>query len=316
MDKKEIYKGNGYGNIWIANNRLFLNRMVDEYDSEVFSINLEGYDEIVHDGIIICDIVRSNKNFIVTDITEQRNICLFNTKTYDIDLVKNNAFFDYIEDDTIYYEEIEMDTFSNDKIIFKCIHVDSTNDTLIATIDCSDTYGLDTDFSINVNCVQVLDDYVYFSYGEFGGTAHIYQGGQIARVKKDGTNFEILDGEPVNFTVYKKDDEIIIKDDGKIQELFIDEDGNVWVYTEDSDNKIELITEGEDYYKKLLDIINLIKEIDYINDYVYFTVDQTIYDESISMGWRDGYRWLSSTYYRKNMKTGEIEQHYELTRTQ
>ena len=35
----------------------------------------------------------------------------------------------------------------------------------------------------------------------------------------------------------------------------------------------------------------------------YYTVNQSIVDKSVSIGYRTGYRLQSSTYFRKNMKT-------------
>ena len=38
------------------------------------------------------------------------------------------------------------------------------------------------------------DEYIYFSYGSYAGTGSVYAGGKIMKVKKDGTEAEVVAG--------------------------------------------------------------------------------------------------------------------------
>ena len=62
------------------------------------------------------------------------------------------------------------------------------------------------------------------------------------------------------------------------------------------------------YALSLIHICN----VDVQKDVVYFSVNYSVPDESVSIGWRTGYRLQSSVYYRKNLKTGISEKLYEL----
>lgn len=50
---------------------------------------------------------------------------------------------------------------------------------------------------------EFLEDKILCSIGVFAGTGNIYQGGIIASVKKDGTNFEVLVGSKDEFVDYE-----------------------------------------------------------------------------------------------------------------
>ena len=51
---------------------------------------------------------------------------------------------------------------------------------------------IQTSANLYINCVQAVQDTVYFSCGTYGGSASVYQGGVLAKVKKDGSNFKVL----------------------------------------------------------------------------------------------------------------------------
>ena len=54
-----------------------------------------------------------------------------------------------------------------------------------------------TESPLFISCFQILGDELYFSVGTTNGTAHVYSGGMIYRVKKDGSGFtRLVDHSP------------------------------------------------------------------------------------------------------------------------
>lgn len=70
-----------------------------------------------------------------------------------------------------------------------------------------------TESPLFIPCFQILGDELYFSAGTTNGTAHVYSGGMIYRVKKDGSGFtRLVDHSPV--------EDFYLYDDGANRVLF------------------------------------------------------------------------------------------------
>ena len=83
---------------------------------------------------------------------------------------------------------------------------------------------------------------------------------------------------------------------GSTEVLVVPEDYSTIDFTDaisDNDNEGPLIT---------------VENINVINDWVYFTVPKSLYDEAASIGWRTGYRFQEGGIFRKNLKTGTVQQ--------
>lgn len=186
--------------------------------------------------------------------------------------------------------------------------------------------------------------------------------GSIARIKKDGTNFDILT-ETYNekFLVLEKDGiDYLIFDDTSVnsskkvynsmnlsnKEISItqeflpeylnvpfleyknqgieSEDNNIGyeydisngdilcnVYTDNKASKMTLIDENN--FKKISGKLYIneeeyreIKNIQYTNSCVYFTVEEETRSEENDIGWRYSYKRMKTQIYQKNLKTSEM----------
>ena len=301
-----IYQGNGYGNIWIVNERMYLyrNNSKENKERELFSLNMQGKDEHAYGDYEVHAVY--DKYLVLTN-SEETEIHVMDTETEDIQLLETDAQYLYTDDDTVYFTEHPKDTDKH--IVLASVKLDATERCRLADVRKEDVNQIiQTSANLYINCVQVVQDTVYFSCGTYGGSASVYQGGVLAKVKKDGSNFKVLGEAPINFTVYETGE---IMKYGRINKPFQDDNGNIWIYRNNAREK--LIVNGEDYYRRsTVDEYVDIRNVDVQKDVVYFSVNYSVPDESVSIGWRTGYRLQSSVYYRKNLKTGISEKLYEL----
>ena len=301
-----IYQGNGYGNLWIVNERMYLyrNNSKENKERELFSLNMQGKDEHAYGDY---EVHAVHDKYLVLTNSEETEIHVMDTETEDILLLETDAQYLYTDDDTVYFTEHPKDT--DEHIVLASVKLDATERCRLADVRKEDVNQIiQTSTNLYINCVQVVKDKVYFSCGTYGGSASVYQGGVLAKVKKDGSNFKVLGEAPINFTVYETGE---IMKYGRINKPFQDDNGNIWIYRNNAREK--LIVNGEDYYRRsTVDEYVDIRNVDVQKDVVYFSVNYSVPDESVSIGWRTGYRLQSSVYYRKNLKTGISEKLYEL----
>lgn len=301
-----IYQGNGYGNLWIVNERMYLyrNNSKENKERELFSLNMQGKDEHAYGDYEVHAVY--DKYLVLTN-SEETEIHVMDTETEDIQLLEADAQYLYTDDDTVYFTEHPKDT--DEHIVLASVKLDATERCRLADVRKEDVNQIiQTSANLYINCVQAVQDTVYFSCGTYGGSASVYQGGVLAKVKKDGSNFKVLGEAPINFTVYESGE---IMKYGRINQPFQDDNGNIWIYRNNAREK--LVVNGEDYYRRsTVDEYVDIRNVDVQKDVVYFSVNYSVPDESVSIGWRTGYRLQSSVYYRKNLKTGISEKLYEL----
>lgn len=301
-----IYQGNGYGNLWIVNERMYLyrNNSKENKERELFSLNMQGKDEHAYGDYEVHAVY--DKYLVLTN-SEETEIYVMNTEAGKIQLLEKDAQYLYTDGDTVYFTEHPKDTDKH--IVLASVKLDATERCRLADVRKEDVNQIiQTSTNLYINCVQVVKDKVYFSCGTYGGSASVYQGGVLAKVKKDGSNFKVLGEAPINFTVYETGE---IMKYGRINKPFQDDNGNIWIYRNNAREK--LIVNGEDYYRRsTVDEYVDIRNVDVQKDVVYFSVNYSVPDESVSIGWRTGYRLQSSVYYRKNLKTGISEKLYEL----
>ena len=159
--------------------------------------------------------------------------------------------------------------------------------------------------------MQIINDEIYFQYGGYDGSSYIYQGGKIAKVKKDGTGFtnikDIEMDSATSFTVYRNGSDVEIKTGGALNKPFCEYENSsdyslvsttVNIYTNESSEKKEILSKNE--YKS---IGTYVDELEYIDNELYFVAVQL--DES------DSYV-QSYTYCKKNLKKNKIEKIQEI----
>ncbi len=177
-----IYQGNGYGNIWIVNERMYLyrNNSKENKERELFSLNMQGKDEHAYGDYEVHAVY--DKYLVLTN-SEETEIHVMDTETEDIQLLEADAQYLYTDDDTVYFTEHPKDT--DEHIVLASVKLDATERCRLADVRKEDVNQIiQTSANLYINCVQAVQDTVYFSCGTYGGSASVYQGGVLAKVKK------------------------------------------------------------------------------------------------------------------------------------
>ena len=268
-NKETIYSGYAAGNIWIFSNRIFIEKHIDDEDFEetdwIISIKLDGTDQKEvggYDSIYgVCD-----KGLILTGHEPLGHLLTSDLK----EELLFEGYFIGIDDNVIYF------TSENDRTptTLKSIDSNGENETTLAQI-----------VPYWVDCLQVIDNDIYFQYGDSD------LGGQIAKVKKDGTGFTDLEDNSTNkFTAYKeKDGKVTFKYGGALNEPF-EEDGSVYAYTDKSSKRVKMLSPDE--YK---DLGTNLQNISYSGDNLYYVV----------INW-EGDSILSYSYCKKDLNSNKI----------
>lgn len=268
-NKETIYSGYAAGNIWIFSNRIFIEKHIDDEDFEetdwIISIKLDGTDKKEvggYDSIYgVCD-----KGLILTGHEPLGYLLTSDLK----EELLFEGYFIGIDDNVIYF------TSENDRTptTLKSIDSNGENETTLAQI-----------VPYWVNSLQVIDNDIYFQYGQLD------HGGKVAKVKKDGTGFTVLDDSSINkFAAYKeKNGKVTFKYGGALNEPF-EEDGSVYAYTDKSSKRVKMLSPDE--YK---DLGTDLQNISYSGDNLYYVV----------INW-EGDSILSYSYCKKDLNSNKI----------
>ena len=278
-NKETIYSGYAAGNIWIFSNRIFIEKHIDDEDFEetdwIISIKLDGTDQKEvggYDSIYgVCD-----KGLILTGHEPLGHLLTSDLK----EELLFEGYFIGIDDNVIYFTSL-----NSTPTTLKSIDSNGENETTLAQIGYQDENSLAQIGPYMVNSLQVIDNDIYFQYGQLD------HGGKVAKVKKDGTGFTVLDDSSINkFTAYKeKNGKVTFKYGGALNEPF-EEDGSVYAYTDKSSKRVKMLSPDE--YKVLgTDLQN----ISYSGDNLYFVV----------VKW-EGDSIYSYSYCKKNLNSNKI----------
>lgn len=278
-NKETIYSGYAAGNIWIFGNRIFIEKHIDDEDFDetdwIISIKLDGTDQKEvggYDSIYgVCD-----KGLILTG-----NEPLGYLLTSDLkEELLFEGYFIGIDDNVIYFT-----SFNSTPTTLKSIDSNGENETTLAQIGYQDENSLAQIGPYMVNSLQVIDNDIYFQYGQLD------HGGKVAKVKKDGTGFTVLDDSSINkFTAYKeKNGKVTFKYGGALNEPF-EEEGSVYAYTDKSSKRVKMLSPDE--YK---DLGTDLQNISYSGDNLYFVV----------VKW-EGDSIYSYSYCKKNLNSNKI----------
>lgn len=96
---------------------------------------------------------------------------------------------------------------------------------------------------------------------------------------------------------------------GRLNEPFYSSGKEYWIY-KDTTGKITSLITNKDYVQD--DSLNAdIKDVEVVENEVYYTVVYSKYNEAVSIGWRDGYDWVRTEVYKKNLSSGEVKKVYD-----
>ena len=385
----------GHGTMFIAGGRLYSQRYIkrknsagdDSYDSVVYSCELDGSDvtEYVSYGVlalrgewIICETRNAGMEGLaaINVQTGQERVLVDAQTSYSFP-----RFLGATEEEIFYYtyrgtyDDFERSNSGADvDLVLSGVDYEG-NIRELTTVTCEEylkygseiMYGFPMDTAIYIHYFKILGDNIYFSAGADNGNAHMYSGGPIFSMKKDGSERKV---EALSYDdiFYLYDDGINrallcstidtstgrVAENGKMMPINLMGDGDaarnitlrpaygypydeayvhsstaydplhhsvypdtsVLFYPDTSGICYVLLTE-QDCEELSVDAYvdgsfnQDIKDIEYLDGKLFFTVTDLTYSFEDSIGWRDGYVRGRTACYYKDTESGEIRLLYE-----
>lgn len=345
----------GSGSMFIANGRIYSQRC-QEGTYKVYSCGLDGRDVeeysssyvlATRNGRIICQTAEGGLSFIDTNIdakTEREHV-----------LVEESAhYLDATEEEVFFYGYQKSEETESEELVLCAVDYEGTVSVLkmFTRQEYLDCMGSDVlyEYPMDIPCFQRLGDTLYFSVGSYNGNAHMYSGGPIYSMERDGSSFCVEatsyeqffflydDGE--NRILYYKDPDIrATSEDAGIRPINLrgtaqpdiilpppytayDEprvhgkSNSILWYPDNSGVCYVLLTEEESTALSIdayVDgrYVQAIEDIEYVDGRIFFTVTDLTYNPDSSIGWRDYYDRGRSACYCKDAESGEIRLLYE-----
>lgn len=226
-------------------------------------------------------------------------------------------------DGLIYYQPVEADSgaATKGKVSFAVVDAQGGQQKTLCITE-PDLYADDFQGTASIVSMVFKDEYIYFSYGSYAGTGSVYAGGKIMKVKKDGTEAEVVAGmDGLRAPAFS------VSEDGTVVSQSIDEmydyinsmdkyftrNGSIYFMNENGE-PAELVTQAD--YASVGNVACgqfndneavTIQFAEKIGNKVYMLLDHGVIDETSRVGWRTGYARVNSAMLSKDLDTGTVE---------
>ena len=226
-------------------------------------------------------------------------------------------------DGLIYYQPVEADSgaATKGKVSFAVVDAQGGQQKTLCTTE-PDLYADDFQGTASIVSMVFKDEYIYFSYGSYAGTGSVYAGGKIMKVKKDGTEAEVVAGmDGLRAPAFS------VSEDGTVVSQSIDEmydyinsmdkyftrNGSIYFMNENGE-PAPLVTQAD--YASVGNVACgqfndneavTIQFAEKIGNKVYMLLDHGVIDETSRVGWRTGYARVNSAMLSKDLDTGTVE---------
>lgn len=226
-------------------------------------------------------------------------------------------------DGLIYYQPVEADSgaATKGKVSLAVVDAQGGQQKTLCTTE-PDLYADDFQGTASIVSMVFKEEYIYFSYGSYEGTGSVYAGGKIMKVKKDGTEAEVVAGmDGLRAPAFS------VSEDGTVVSQSIDEmydyinsmdkyftrNGSIYFMNENGE-PAELVTQAD--YASVGNVACgqfndneavTIQFAEKIGNKVYMLLDHGVIDETSRVGWRTGYARVNSAMLSKDLDTGTVE---------
>ena len=359
--ERVIYTGRGSGKIVIYGDKLYIEGWDSQERHVIWRLNPDGTGmETIAENAAMLAVDESSGNLVYQNVEEDL-VWGYSFGVMDLSegtstVVSEEGQFLDLKDGVIYYEdETGIDKESREKgtVALWKVKSDGTEKMQLAVTE-PEIY-LQDDFyrelpASEIVHFQLTDQYAYFTYGTFSGSAACYQGGGLSRVKTDGTGYQRiyneeneegwLKGVEENFIVVQEDGEewvyfqvfggylctnmntgetestdIVPGTEGTI---CLNEEADVVCYDGSSCRPAKLMQSGQ--YAGYTDALKnrefteddycSMRDMEIAGDWLYYTVEKSSYSPENNVGWRYCYKREASVVYRYHLKTGESQELY------
>ncbi len=344
----------GDGPLFIAEGRLY-SQYCENGTYRVYSCGLDGKDVEEYassrvlsamDGRIICQTADGGLSLIDTDTDAAagREHVLVEDLVYYLDATEEEVFF----------YRYQMSGETEELVLCKTDYEGTVTVLKMITrqeyLDCTDGYAI-YEYPMDIPCFQCLGDTLYFSAGSYNGNAHMYSGGPVYSMKKDGSDFRVEavlggayfylydDGEnrvlyyeapatvrtspedtgirTVNLRGEKTLDITLAPPYAAYDKPEVHGESNAVLWYPDTSGFCYVLLSEEESAALSIDAyvdgsrMQKVSDIDLADGKLFFTVTDLSYNRENSIGWRDYYDRGRSACYCKDLKSGEIRLLYE-----
>lgn len=317
-EEKTVFEAEGAGEIAVTEEKIFYEKPIDN----MAGTKICSYDRRSGD-------ITEIENGKLKTATEEYIICsdLYEEEVYSLGISDEektklaDGRYLAIKDGFIYYQMAGTD---RDKVTLARIKPDGSDEKELCTVGLDEEMRVgDLVGSATIAFMIFRGKDIYFSYGTYGGTALMYQGGKIARYI--GEEEKVEDLTPEEWDALKAAD-FVVNADGTIDEEYIGEelydtppmaeyytaDGSVFYYAENGTPE-EIITQedyasvGEGICGQATDDTALtLKYVEKFGEKVYFFMDSGEKQIRGGAGWRYSYKLQSGAMLEKDLSTGEV----------
>lgn len=285
---------------------------------------------------------------LAADAQNGRLICQNGTNIVSIDCVSSgntdssrvlasDVTYAGFANDRVYYSGSVPDSIDARKgaLVFQSVATDGSDVRTLAQTE-PDLYGIASETDATVVCMQVVGDNVYFNYGAYAGTAHVFQGGSILRVSTDGSGLtKIADATQEDFYVsrrggadylyYVSGEDAVCRNVATGDEepaAFVAPIGvpyvdsrtaDASVYSDETGTPTTLFTSenlaGYDHeYGCGEEKLYLVDQVNVVGSLVFFRILRGTHDTESDVGWRYSYALTSAEVYCRDLTTGQVSQ--------
>lgn len=328
-----LFSDTGAGPIAILAGRFYL--QTGEYaDGRVYSVDMTGENrtELFDGRILAADeaggrlICQSGTDLVSVRCADGQTVTLASGVTYA-----------GLAGGRVYYSSADAadDGAHKGALLFQSVRTDGSDARELARTE-PDLYGHPADTAATVVCMQAVGDNVYFSYGAYAGTAHVFQGGDILRVGADGSGLtKIADTAQEGFYVSRRggaDYLYYVPDMGEhavcrnvttgaeeqaafaspIDTPYVDAhtaEGSV--YSDETGTPTVLFT-AEDLagydgkYGCGEETLYLVDQVNIVGSLVFFRILRGTHDAASDIGWRTSYTRTGAEVYCRDLTTGQV----------
>lgn len=328
-----LFSDTGAGPIAILAGRFYL--QTGEYaDGRVYSVDMTGENrtELFDGRILAADeaggrlICQSGTDLVSVRCADGQTVTLASGVTYA-----------GLAGGRVYYSSADAadDGAHKGALLFQSVRTDGSDARELARTE-PDLYGHPADTAATVVCMQAVGDNVYFSYGAYAGTAHVFQGGDILRVGADGSGLtKIADTAQEGFYVSRRggaDYLYYVPDMGEhavcrnvttgaeeqaafaspIDTPYVDaHTAEGGVYSDETGTPTVLFT-AEDLagydgnYGCGEETLYLVDQVNIVGSLVFFRILRGTHDAASDVGWRTSYTRTGAEVYCRDLTTGQV----------
>lgn len=302
---------NGIGALVIVDGKLYSQKRNNGFINQVYSCDLSGENEKTYESSDVVGLI--GDSIICT--APQKGIYVIDTKSQEEKLLSDTANeYLFAANDSIFYVENDE---NGSAIIYSVTLNGEISKIVEVTTEDLEKYTGSVAFLVKITCTQTANNKIYFSAGSYGGSTNMYQGGIIASVNADGTDFEIVDEFATDKFYVLEDSSLTITEGDKVREPYFSDSSDVCIIR-DTNSSEEILMSKSEYeglgLGGLDDYIDetywAMSEMELVGDKFFFTISTGTHDASQDIGWRTYYTRDVSSVFCKNMTTGDITMLY------